>query len=72
MAAHSSIRAWKIPQTEEPVGLQSMGSLTVRHDEATSISLFTFMHWRKKWQPIPVFLQENPRDGGAWWAAAYD
>ena len=32
-------------------------------------SLFTFMHWRRKWQPTPVFCLENPRDGGAWWAA---
>ena len=32
---------------------------------------FTFMHWRRKWQPTPVFLPENPRDGGAWWAAVY-
>ena len=29
------------------------------------------MHWRRKWQPTPVFLLENPRDGGAWWAAIY-
>ena len=33
-----------------------MGSLRVRHDWATSLSLFTFMHWRRKWQPTPVFL----------------
>ena len=26
------------------------------------------MHWRRKWQPTPVFFLENPRDGGAWWA----
>ena len=32
---------------------------------------FTFMHWRRKWQPTPVFFLENPRDGGAWWAADY-
>ena len=32
---------------------------------------YTFMHWRRKWQPTPVFLLENPRDGGAWWAAIY-
>ena len=44
------------PWTEEPGGLQSMGSLRVRHDWATSLSLFTFMHWRRKWQPTPVFL----------------
>ena len=31
-------------------------SLRVGHDWATSLSLFTFMHWRRKWQPTPVFL----------------
>ena len=36
--------------------LQSMGSLIVRHVWATSLSLFTFMHWRRKWHPIPVLL----------------
>ena len=119
MAPHSSTLAWKIPWTEEPGRLQSMGSLRVWHDWATSLSLFTFMHWRRKWQPTPVFLPgesqgwgslegcspwgrwgsdmterlhfhfslscigegngnplqcsclENPRDGGAWWAAVY-
>ena len=69
MAPHSSTLAWKIPWMEEPGGLQSMGSLGVRHDWVTSLSLFTFMHWRRKWQPTPVFLLENPRDGGAWCAA---
>ena len=56
MAPHSSTLAWEIPWTEEPGRLQSMGSLRVRHDWATSLSLFTFMHWRRKWQPTPVFL----------------
>ena len=56
MATHSSTLAWKIPWTEEPGGLQSMGSLRVGHDSVTSLSLFTFMHWRRKWQPTPVFL----------------
>ena len=56
MATHSSTLAWKIPWTEEPGRLQSMGSLRVGHDRATSLSLFTFMHWRRKWQPTPVFL----------------
>ena len=46
----------KLPRTEEPGRLQSMGSLGVGHDWATSLSLFTFMHWRRKWQPAPVFL----------------
>ena len=69
MAPHSSTLAWKIPWTEKPGGLQSMGSLPVWRNWATSLSLFTFMHWRRKWQPTPVFLPENPRDGGASWAA---
>ena len=56
MAPHYSTLAWKIPWTEEPGGLQSMGSLRVGHDSVTSLSLFTFMHWRRKWQPAPVFL----------------
>ena len=56
MATHSSTLAWKIPWTEEPGGLQSMGSLRVGHDWATSLSLFTFIHWRRKWQPTPVFF----------------
>ena len=119
MAPHSSTLAWKIPWMEEPGRLQSMGLLRVGHNWATSLSLFTFLHWRRKWQPIPVFLPwesqgwgspvdchlwgctesdmterlpfhfslshigegngnpfqcsclENPRDGGAWWAAVY-
>ena len=56
MAPHSSTLAWRIPWMEEPGRLQSMGSLRVRHDWATSLSLFTFMHWRRKWQSAPVFL----------------
>ena len=119
MATHSSTLAWKIPCTEDPGGLQSMGSRRVGHDWATSPSLFTFMHWRIKWHPTPVLLPgksharrslvgcspwgceeldmterlplhfslscigeqngnplqcsclENPREGGAWWAAVY-
>ena len=67
----SSALAWKIPWTEEPGGLQSMGSLRVGHGWATSLSLFTFMHWRRKWRPTPVFLPGESRDGGAWWAAVY-
>ena len=71
LAPHSSTLAWKIPWTEEPGGLQSMGLLRVGHDWATSLSLFTFMHWRRRWQPIPVFLPGESRDGEAWWAAIY-
>ena len=56
MATHSSILAWRVPWTGEPGELLSMGSLRVGQDWATSLSLFTFMHWRRKWQPTPVFL----------------
>ena len=56
MTTHSSILAWRIPWMDEPGALQSMGSQRVGHDLATSLSLFTFVHWRRKWQPTPVFL----------------
>ena len=65
MASHSSTLAWKIPWTEEPGGLQSMGLLRVRHDWETSLSLFTFMHWRRKWQPTPVFLSGESQGRGS-------
>ena len=64
MAPHSSPLAWKIPWMEEPGRLQSMGSLGVQHDWATSLSLFTFMHWRRKWQPTPVFLPGESQGPG--------
>ena len=75
MATHSITLAWKIPWAEKPGRLQSMGSQTVRYDWATSLTLFTFMHWRRKWQPTPVFLpgESQGRGGrGAWWAAVYE
>ena len=65
MAPHSSTLAWKIPWTEEPGGLQSMGLLRVGHDWATSLWLFTFMHWRRKWQPTPVFLPRESQGQGS-------
>ena len=65
MAPHSSVLAWRIPGMVEPDGLPSMGSHGVGHDIATSLSLFTFMHWRRKWQPTPVFL---PGESRGWWS----
>ena len=65
MAPHSSTLAWKIPWTEEPGGLQSMGSWRVGQDWVTSLSLFTFMHWRRKWQPTPVFLPGESQGRGS-------
>ena len=71
LATHSSPLAWKIPWMEESSRLQSMGSLRVGHDWVTSLSLFPFMHWRRKWQRTPVFLSEESQGWGAWWAAVY-
>ena len=64
MAPHSSALAWRIPGTGGPGGLQSMGSLRVGHDCATSPSLFIFMHWGRKWQPTPVFLPGESQGRG--------
>ena len=65
MAPHSSTLAWKIPWTEEPGRLQSMGSKRVGHNWPASLSLFTFMHWRRKWQLTPVFLPGESQGRGS-------
>ena len=65
MATHSSTFAWKIPWVEEPGRLQSMGSQKVGRNRATSLSLFTFMIWRRKWQPTPVFLTGESQGWGS-------
>ena len=70
MAAHSSTLAWKTHGYRSPVGCRPWGR-RVGHDWATSLSLFTFMHWRGKWQPTPVFLPGESQGWGAWWAAVY-
>ena len=64
MATHSSTLAWNIPWTEEPGRLQSKGSQRVGQGWATSLSLFTFMHWRRKWKPTPVFLPGESQGRG--------
>ena len=71
METHSSIFAWEIQRTEESGRLQSMGLLRVGHDWVTSLSLFTFMHWRRKWQPTPVFLPGESQGRGSLVAAVY-
>ena len=65
LAPNSSTLAWRIPWTEEPGGLQSIGLHRVGHDWVTSLSLFTFMHWRRKWQPTPVFLPGESQGRGS-------
>ena len=69
MATHSSTLAWQIPWTEKPGRLQSMGSLGVGHDCATSLSLSCIEEGNGN--PLQCSCLENPRDGGAWWAAVY-
>ena len=74
MAPHSSTLAWKIPRTEEPGGLQSMGLLRVGHDWVTSLSHFHFSLsciGEGNGNPLQCSCLENPRDRGAWWAAVY-
>ena len=66
MAPHSSTLAWQIPWTEEPGGLQSMGSLRVGHD-STSLSCIGEGNGNQLQCPC----LENPRGGSAWWAAVY-
>ena len=61
---HSSTLAWKIPWMEEPGRLQSMGSLGL-DTTSLSLSLFTFMHWRRRWQPTPVFLPGESQGRGS-------
>ena len=60
-----STLVWKIPWTEEPGRLQTMESLRVGHDGVTSLSLFSFMHWRRKWQPTPAFLPGESQGWGS-------
>ena len=69
MTLHSSTLAWKIPCTEEPGGLQSMGSLRVGQDWMTSLSLSCIGEGNGN--PLQCSCLENPRDGGAWWATVY-
>jgi len=65
MAPHSSTLACKIPWAEGPGGPQSMGLLRVGQNSATSLSLFTFLHWRRQWQPTPVFLPGESQGRGS-------
>ena len=63
VASHSSTLAWKIPWIEEPGRLQSMGSRRVRHDWATSLSLFAFMHWKEMATHSSVLAWRIPGTG---------
>ena len=70
MATHSSTHAWKIPWTEEPGRLQTMGSPRVGH-------FYLHFHFSRSCigegngNQLQCSCLEHPRDGGAWWAAVY-
>ena len=71
MAPHSSTLLWKIPWTEEPGGLQSMGSLRVPQTERLHFYFSLSCIGEGNGNPLQCSCLENPRDGGAWWAAVY-
>ena len=71
MATHSSTLAWKIPWMEEPGRLQSMGSLRVGHTEQLHFNCSLSCIGEGNGNPLQCSCLENPRDGGAWWAAVY-
>ena len=71
MAPHASTLAWKIPWTEEPGRLQSMGSLRVRHDWLTLLHFSLSCIGEGNGNQLQCSCLENPGDRGAWWAAIY-
>ena len=71
MAPHSSTLAWQIPWTEEPGGLQSIGLLRVSTTEQLHFHFSLSCIEGGNGNPLQCSCLENPRDGGAWWAAIY-
>ena len=69
MAPHSSTLAWKIPWMEEPGRLQSMGSLESDTTEQLHFHCSLSCIGEGNGNPLQCSCLENPRDGGAWWAA---
>ena len=71
VAPHSSTLVRKTPWMEEPDGLQSMGSLRVGHAEQIHFHFSLSCIGEGNGNPLQCSCLENPRDGGAWWAAIY-
>ena len=69
MAPHSSALAWKIPWTEEPGRLQSMGREEPDTTERLHFHFSLSCIGEGNSNPLQCSCLENPRDGGAWWAA---
>ena len=71
MAPHSSTLAWKIPWMEEPGRLQSVRSLESDTTERLHLHFSLSCIGEGNGNPLQCSCLENPRDGGAWWAAVY-
>ena len=71
MATHSSTLAWTIPWTEEPGGLQAMGSLESDTTELLHFQFSLSCIGEGNGNPLQCSCLENPRDGEAWCAAVY-
>ena len=71
MAPHSSTFAWRIPWTEEPGRLQSMGLLESDTTERFHFHFSLSFTGEGNGNPLQCSCLENPRDGEAWWAAVY-
>ena len=71
MAPHSSTLAWRIPWMEEPGRLPSMGSLESDTTEWLHFHFSLSCIGEGNGNPLQCSCLENPRDGGAWWAAVY-
>ena len=71
MAPHSSTLAWKIPWMEEPGGLQSTGRQESDTTERLHFHVSLSCIREGNGNPFQRSCLENPRDGGAWWAAVY-
>ena len=71
MATHSSVLAWRIPGTEEPGRLQSMGLLESDTTERLHFHFSLSCTGEGNGNPLQCSCLENPRDRGAWWAAIY-
>ena len=69
MTPHSSTLAWKLPWTEEPGRLQSRGSGQLDTTERLHFHFSLFCIGEGNGNPLQCSCLENPRDGGAWWAA---
>ena len=69
MSPHSNTLAWKIPWTEEPGRLQSMGSLESDTTERLHFHFSLSCIGEGNGNPLQYSCLENPREGGAWWAA---